>query len=84
MYAPRFFAWRRHFFTATFATAKSISPGPERDIAELIIRKEDSSVAHVHEQPQTHLQHRKCASLLNLLDWIHKCRSALTLKLVLV
>ena len=49
LYAPRFDVWRRHLFTATLATAKSTSPRPERNIAELIIRKEDSSVAHVHE-----------------------------------
>ena len=53
-------------------------------IVEVIIKKENSSVAHVHEMPQVHLQHRKRASLLNLLDWIHKRRSALILKLILL
>ena len=69
---------------ATLTTAKSTSPKPERNIAELIIREEDSSVAHVHEEPQTHLQRRERSSLLNLLDWIHKSRSALILKLILL
>ena len=36
-------------FTATLATTKSTSPRPEKNIAEIIIRKEGSFVAHVHE-----------------------------------
>ena len=36
-------------FTATLVTVKSTSPRPERNITESVIRKLDSSVAHVHE-----------------------------------